>query len=312
MSASSTDGGAARARSPWLVPALVVAVMAISFAAVLFRATPELHPLTAAGWRLVIAGLTLSPLWRWLPRSARGAATLGGLAYALHFGAWVASLGLVSVLVSTTVVTTTPLVLALLALVTGRDRPGRRALIGLALGVGGVALLAWSHDATHATSSEGVTLALLGAAAMAVYLLVARRVRLSSWRESLAFSGVAALVGGLVLLACAAVVGAPLGPTTLAEAAVVVGAAALPQLVGHSILTWALGETTPTVVALATLGEPIGAALLAALLLGEPLTGLGLAACTLTLAAVALALTERTAGSARRPARPPAGTTERG
>lgn len=283
-------------RSPWLVPALTVAVIAISFAAVLFRATPRLHPLTAAGWRLVIAGAILSPLWSRLPRAARGAAALGGLAYALHFGAWVASLGLVSVLVSTTVVTTTPLVLALIALASGRDRPGPRALAGVALGGGGVALLALSQepDATATDgSSAGIALALVGAATMAGYFLVGRRVRLPTWRESLAFSGVAAAIGGAVLLVCAALAGAPLAPADLDEAAVVIGAAALPQLVGHSLLTWALTETTPTVVALSTLGEPIGAALLAAAFLGEPLTGLGLAACALTLGAVALALTER-------------------
>lgn len=289
--------GAARGKA-LLVPGLALAVIAISFAAILFRAAPEMHPLSASGWRLVIAGLVLAPFMRHLPRGAVGPALLAGLAYAVHFGSWVASLGLVSVLVSVTIVTTTPLVLALLGLVTGRDRPDACTLGGLALGAVGVVLLSLSGTDTHAGASvDGVLLALLGALAMAAYLLVARRVTRAASegavhpvRSSLALSGVAALVGGATLLVTAAAAGAPVLPASAHEAWIVIGAAALPQLVGHTLLTWALTRTTPTVVALTTLGEPVGAALLAALLLDEPLTTIGVLACALTLAGVAAAL----------------------
>jgi len=291
-----------------LISALALAVIAISFAAILFRAAPELHPLSAAGWRLVIAGLVLSPFVRHLPRGALLASGLAGIAYAVHFGAWVASLGLVSVLVSVTIVTTTPLVLALLGLVTGRDRPDARTLGGLALGAVGVMLLSLSsRGGDHAeTSLHGVLLALLGALAMAAYLLVARRVTrtptdasVHPLRASLALSGVAALVGGATLLLTAGLVGVRLMPTSAHEAWIVIGAAALPQLVGHTLLTWALTRTTPTVVALTTLGEPVGAALLAWAFLSEPLTAIGALACALTLGGVAAALSPRGEASAR-------------
>lgn len=284
----------ARSSTALVVPALVVAVIAVSFAAVLFRAAPELHPLSAAGWRLIIAGLVLTPFLRHLPRTAWRKGPFAGLAYALHFGCWVASLGLLSVLVSTTIVTTTPLMLAAFALVTGRDRPRARALFGMALGSCGVVLLATSMPSDGSdTSLHGVLLALVGAATGAVYLVTARSVQLPTMRASLAFSGVAALTGGVLLIATAAIVGAPLLPQTAEEAWVIIGAAALPQLVGHTLLTWSVTHTSPTTVALATLGEPIGAALLAWALLGEPLTALGIAACVLTLGAVGLALSDR-------------------
>jgi len=305
MSDATTSAPKSRAM---VLPALGAAVVAISFAAILFRLAPGLHPLAAAGWRLVIAGLVLLPFVRRLPRSAWRVAPLAGVAYAVHFGAWVASLGLLSVLVSTTVVTTTPLMLAAVALMSGRDRPRARALVGMALGMFGVVLLATSLPAaSNDNSLHGILLALLGAAAAAVYLLMARRVNFAEqaqpWRgdsnrkppsfpATLAFSGIAALVGGVVLLLSAVSVGAPLLPTTTTEVWVIVGAAALPQLVGHTMMTWALTRVTPTTVALATLGEPIGAALLAAALLDEPLTALGIGACCLTLGAVALALSD--------------------
>lgn len=331
-----------------VAPALALAVLAISLAAILFRLAPDLHPLTAAGWRLVTAGTLLSllvrahrarasaspppsrqsapsappdapgppapaaqpsraPDGRALPTKARALVLLGGLAYALHFGAWVASLGMVTVVVSVTAVTTTPILLAGVGLLTGRDRPSRRVLIGLALALPGVVLLAASA-APPATPSPapalGLTLALVGAAAMGLYFHVARRAVLlgtSPW----AFSAAATLLGGLLLLGTAALLGAPLLPQTATEAWVVLLAAAIPQLVGHTLMTWALRHTTPTVVALATLGEPVLSSLLAALLLAEALTPLGVFSSLLTLGAVAFVLAPRPVEPAPRPENAP-------
>lgn len=290
-----------------VAPALALAVLAISFAAILFRLAPDLHPLTAAGWRLLTAGSLLTVIVRLRapsappdplaprPPSAHVLVLLGGLAYALHFGAWVASLGMVTVVVSVTAVTTTPILLAGLGLVTGRDRPSPRVLLGLSLALPGVVLLAVSA-APPATPSPaptlGLGLALLGAAAMGAYFHVARRAVLAG-TSPLAFSAAATLLGGVLLIGAAALVGAPLLPKSAAEAWVVLLAAAVPQLVGHTLMTWSLRHTTPTVVALATLGEPVLSSLLAALLLAEALTPLGVFSSLLTLGAVAFVLARR-------------------
>jgi drug/metabolite transporter (DMT)-like permease len=45
--------------------------------------------------------------------------------------------------------------------------------------------------------------------------------------------------------------------------------AALPQLVGHTILNWAVAQISPTLVTLAILFEPVGASCLGYLLFGE-------------------------------------------
>jgi drug/metabolite transporter (DMT)-like permease len=42
-----------------------------------------------------------------------------------------------------------------------------------------------------------------------------------------------------------------------------------PQILGHSAFNWALAHFTPIFVTLAILGEPVGATLLAFLVLGE-------------------------------------------
>lgn len=282
-----------------LVLALVIAVFAISWAAVLFRLAPGLDPRTAAGWRLVIASTLLLSWLATRPRSTTprppryrlyvGAA---GLAYGVHFGTWVASLGLVPVALSVTAVTTTPLLLAVLGLVTGRDRPTRRLLSSLALGFAGLTLMAIDAPSEDFTLL-GILLAVLGAAAMGVYLWLARAAKVSATHDTLTFAAWAAMIGGLLLLSSAAATGAELGFASPEELLVVALAAAIPQLVGHSLLTWAVGRTTPTRVALATLGEPVLAGLIAMAVLGELLGLLALLGGLITLAAVALALTER-------------------
>jgi drug/metabolite transporter (DMT)-like permease len=45
--------------------------------------------------------------------------------------------------------------------------------------------------------------------------------------------------------------------------------AVFPQLIGHSTYNWALRYVSATVVSVSLLGEPIGASLLAVVLLGE-------------------------------------------
>lgn len=295
-----------------LVLALAVAIFAISWAAVLFRLAPGLDPRAAAGWRLVIAG-GLIGAWLLASRRAgrsgssgapagearRRALVLGaGAAYGLHFGAWVASLGLVPVALSVTAVTTTPLLLAVVGLVTGRDRPSPRTLVALAFGGGGLAVMAVAAGAGPAGGDTGwgVALAVTGAAAMGLYLLLARRATslggATGARSSLAFAGQAALIGGLLLLGAAAMAGVRLGFASVDELLVVAGAAAVPQLVGHTLLTWAVGRTDPTRVALATLGEPVLAGLLAWGVLGESLSGLAIVGGLMTLLAVGVALAE--------------------
>lgn len=274
--------------------ALVVAVIAISFAGPFFRKTEPTHPLVAAGLRLTIAAACFLP-WvlaarragRLSPRLLRAAA-LAGLFYGLHFGTWVWSLGLTTIAASVTLVTATPLLLAVAALRSGRDRPTRRLWFALGLAAVGVSAIGGYDFGTSPGALAGDALALLGAAAMAGYLLVARR--LGPDYDLGAFSGVATAVGGASLLGTAALLGiAPVAAS--AEAWLFVGLATLvPQLVGHTLLTWSLRHTTPTVVAMATVAEPVGATLLAWLWLGEAVSGPVAAGAAATLAAVVVAL----------------------
>jgi drug/metabolite transporter (DMT)-like permease len=278
------------ANKPLVPAALVGAIVAISFAAPLFLKTAPTHPLIAAGLRLAFASVLLSPFVvravrrGTLPRSSARAAVLAGLCYALHFGAWVSSLMLSSVAASVTLVTATPLLLAVVALVTGKDLPDRRLWLALAVAAAGIVTIGWADFQTSSDALRGDALAFIGMVAMAGYLLLARAQ--GPTLDVLAFSGVATVCGAVTLLGVAAAMGIPIRAASTEALLFIVAATLLPQMVGHTLLTWCLRHTTPTAVGLATVAEPVGASILAWFWLGEsidPLTGVG---CVLTIVAV--------------------------
>ncbi len=283
--------------------AVALGVLAISSAAILFRAAAPTHPLVEAAVRLSVAAALLAPMVMrgWLAKKLPGpvlrAAVLCGLLYGVHFGAWVNSLAMTSVAASVTIVTATPLLLAVVAIVTGRDRPDRRHYVAIALALLGVGLIG-GHDLSAPGALAGDALALLGAVAMALYLLIARSqgTRLEVW----SFSGVACAVGALALFAAALVAGVPIAVSSTRAFGYLVLAALVPQVVGHGMLTWALRELRPTVVGMATVGEPALATLMAWWLLSEVPAGLVLVGCAITLGAVMLAVWEPRQASATR------------
>lgn len=282
-------------RSARLVPlALAVAVASLSFAAIFFRLAGPTHPLVVAGTRLAIASLVLQVAVARalragrLPRRVLTRALVCGLLYGAHFGTWVTSLTMTSVASSVTLVTATPLVLAIVALWAGRDAPSRRHWLSIALALAGLSLIGWADFSLSTMALIGDGLALAGAAAMALYLLLVRG--LGSDLDVLAFGGVATAVGAASLLGAAALVGVPFEYASPSSLLWIAMAALVPQLVGHTLLTWSLRHATPTAVGIATVGEPVGATLLAWLWLGESVSPIVGAGCAVTLVAVALSL----------------------
>ncbi|MCK6520065.1 DMT family transporter [Myxococcota bacterium] len=254
--------------SPWTWPALIIAVLAISAAAVLARLAPEVHPVAMAFWRTAAVALLLAPALR-RPAPGDGPATLAaGVCLALHFWAWFASLQETSVLRSTVLVCLTPLWVGVAESVARRAPPSPRWTLGVVTALVGVGVMAWGAPGpTSAASLRGDGLALLGGVLAAAYLLFGRAVRPRV--GFLTYGAQVCLVCALTLAPLAAVLGAPLrgyGVTSWwALAAMALG----PQLLGHVLLNFSVKYVSASVVAAMILLEPVGASALAALALGE-------------------------------------------
>ncbi len=114
--------------------------------------------------------------------------------------------------------------------------------------------------------------------------------RLGPNLPTMAFLGVPCAVGATLLLGTAWLVDVPIDVPSTRALGFITLAALVPQLVGHGALTYALGSLRPTVVGMATVGEPVISTLLAFLFLHEALDALTAFGCAITLGGVFLAL----------------------
>lgn len=230
-----------------------------------------------------------------ISRRQIGLALAAGLALALHFGTWISSLEYTSVASSTALVTTNPLWIGLASFVLFGDKPRRKMLAGIALSLAG-SFLIFLSDSQHAAAGPnallGNALALIGSWCFSAYLMIGRRLR-AGLTLSL-YIWLAYGVAALFLFAGAGATGAPLAGFSTAAWLALLGMAVGPQLIGHTSYNWSLKHVSPTFVAVVTLGEPIGSALLAFLLFAEALAPLQAAGFALLLCGIYLAARSET------------------
>jgi drug/metabolite transporter (DMT)-like permease len=184
-------------------------------------------------------------------------------------------------------VTTQPVLVALAGWALLGERPSQGVALGIAVAAAGALLMA-GDDLGDAGSLRGDVLALAGAVFAAAYFLAGRHLRRT--RSNLAYVGVVYPVAALVLLAALVVSGRPVRGHSSEAYGYIVLLAFVPQLLGHTALNWALGSLTAVVVAIAVLGEPVGATLIAATLLDEPPTLVQLVGALSVLGGVFVAL----------------------
>jgi drug/metabolite transporter (DMT)-like permease len=287
---------------PYLV--LLAGVLIVSTAGVMINQaiTLGVHPLTIAAGRLLSAALILTPIaWgaqgnelRRIERRDWLWGLLAGVFLALHFAAWISSLAYTSVASSTALVTTNPVFVALISWLIFRERLSRGVWLGVLLTVGGSVLVGLSDSAGGSGSNPllGDALALLGALTATGYFLVGRslRARLSLlpyiW---LVYSAAGVVLVIWMLLAGQTLLGLPPLAYLL-----LLGLAIGPQLLGHTSFNWALKYLSATFVTVAILGEPIGSAVLAVLLLDQQIQPLQLLGGAVLLVGIAVAtLAER-------------------
>ena len=278
----------------------VVGLIGVSASGPLMAAS-DAPALAIAFWRNALATGVLVPVAAVSRRaevaamSAREIAlvTVAGAALALHFATWVSSLKLTSVASATALVCTQVGWVVLIGRMRGR-RVSRAVLVGLAVSFAGVVVVSGVDVSISRRALGGDALALAGGVFAAVYTYLG-----ASARRSLSTTTYTTLCYGtcaLLLLPAAVLAGQPLtgfsAQTWAGIAAVTVAA----QLLGHSVFNHLLAVVSATVVSLVLLLEVPGAALLAAVFLGEtPPVGVYLG-LVLVLTGLAIVVTHPAAG----------------
>jgi len=270
--------------------AIAIAILAVSTASIFVRfAQLEAPSIVIATLRLGFAVVVIAPFAliryrRELQALTRHELLLGafsGGCLAIHFAAWITSLEYTSVVSSVVLVATGPLWVALFSPLFLREPLTRLVLTGMLLALLGGVTIALGDSCVIDGSlvcpsfSEflsgdallGNFLALVGAWAIAGYLMIGRKLRSGMSLVPYVFVvyGVAAAVLAAAMFASGQ---SPVGFSGITY--VWIGLLALiPQLIGHSTFNWILRYLPVTLVAITTLGEPIGSAVLAWFILKE-------------------------------------------
>jgi len=264
---------------PYLL--LFIAVVAVSFSAIIVVELNETYGVkyeVTAMYRTLFAGIGALLLsfrkkkinWVFQKSTLRKSHwyVLAGLLLAIHFASWFVSLGFTSIAISTTLVDTVPIFLAVFGYLFFKEKINYIGMIGIGIALTGGVLLAFSSTNDTTTQSNpmfGVILSLIGALTVAFYFLIGKKilqdaplwpyfalVNLSSAFFLFVYCSIYSKFGDFELF-----VFPPLVFVLFIVSAMV------PSLIGHATYNYSLKKIPAYVVGVAILGEPIGATIFA-------------------------------------------------
>jgi drug/metabolite transporter (DMT)-like permease len=274
--------------------ALFAGATAIASSA-LFVKVSETGPVSTAFWRVFLA---LPVLWAWALaggwavhvanyRGGRGLMWAAGLFFVGDLAVWHFSILLTSVTNATLLANLAPIFVTLAAWLLFRQTPTGLFLTGLAFALAGMALLIGSDFQLAGSALLGNILGVVTAMFYAGYQMVVTRLRAGvSTASIMAWSSA---ITTLVLLPLALASGEHFWPVSAMGWIKLSGLALVSQVAGQSLIAYAMAHLPATMSSVGLLLQPVIAALLAAVLLGEALQALQIAGGVMMLAGIGIA-----------------------
>ena len=258
--------------SDWLL--LGLSVFAISWSAPLIRLAFPIPVLVIVFARLGFAFLIMF-FFSWyrkektnyiFTRNSNSLLILAGLSLGAHFWFWTESLKHTSIIISVVLVTLHPIFVGFGAYFFLKEPFSRSLVFGAAIALLGT-LIMTGMDISLQNSLWGNFLALIGGIFFSIFLVVSRAMRkeISTFTYSAIVYGLATLFVGFGFIF------SDVQFVTVSPSAywALIGIVVLPQLIGHTTINWTLGIFPAAIVGIAIVCEPIGASLLAVILLDE-------------------------------------------
>jgi len=192
---------------------------------------------------------------------------LSGAFLALHFVLWISSLSYTTVASSVVLVTTSPIFVAIASHFLFHEKLSRHTILGIVICLVGAVVIGYGDWRIGSKPFLGDMLAFFGTLSVVGYLLIGRRLRQNT--GLLSYSCLVYSSAALFLLLAVFTLNYRLSGYSATTYLMFVLLALLPQILGHLSINWALGFVPATLVAIAVLGEPVGAAALAFVILNE-------------------------------------------
>ncbi len=194
---------------------------------------------------------------------------ISGILLAIHFATWFLSLEYVSVAISTTLVDTVPIFMAMFGFVFFREKINRFGIIGIIFAfIGGVLLaFATTDDTSQGNPVLGIFFALIGALTVTFYFLIGKKILQNSplWP----YFGLVNLISGISLLIYNLIRGYDLFEYTAIAFVFILLMAIGPSLIGHATYNYSLRRLPAYLVGTVIVAEPVGATILGIVILSE-------------------------------------------
>jgi drug/metabolite transporter (DMT)-like permease len=276
----------------WPYLALVAGVLCIAWSAILVRWTDMPGP-ASAFYRMLIPAIVLAPTWligrrpKRVNRQTLSIIVIGGTFFALDLAFFNTSILQTSAANATLLGNNTPVFVGLIGWLAFREPPSKAFWIGLSLALAGSVVIVWGDLIRHFKFGWGDAMALAASAFFAVYMLATERVRKTT--STLVFLRLAMIASAAFLFILNVTLGISLKVPHGRSWAALFGLGLVSQLGGYLALTYALGHLPATAASISLLSQGPLTAVLAALLLAEPLSGSQILGGALVLAGVGLA-----------------------
>jgi drug/metabolite transporter (DMT)-like permease len=255
---------------------LILSVSMVSSASILILLVPEdVHSFVIVFWRTLYGAIFMATiglvrgdfktLRQHVTRDSRHWLVAIGIVLSLHFCTWFQSLKMTTVAASVVLVDSSPIFTAILSTLFLGEALRRRSWAGILIATIGAIFLAWGDfGGSGLEALVGDLLALSGAVFLALYFIGGRRI--AKEMPITVYTSIIYLIAAITTLGICI----PLNlnvlvfdPTIIA---IFLGLAIFPTVLGHSVNNYLLTKVPAYVVSSAVLGEPIGAAILAALI----------------------------------------------
>lgn len=258
--------------------AVVIGVIAVSTSAVLVKLADSAPAAIIANYRLLFAVIIMAPLilmkhrheFRLIPKKDWIFSALAGIFLALHFILWFESLNYTSVASSVVLVTLQPIFAFLGTYFFFNERFSSGAVISMIIALFGSMIISWGDFQISGIALFGDILALLGAMAITVYFLFGQSVRrnLSLMTYTFIVYGVSTIALTIYNL----FLQNPFFGYPANHWWIFLALAIFPTFFGHTLFNWALKWLSASTISMGIVFEPIGASILAYIILGEQIT----------------------------------------
>jgi drug/metabolite transporter (DMT)-like permease len=257
-----------------VIPLLILSVSMVSSASILILFSAS-HPFVIVFWRTLYGAVFMATigiirgdfkaLKQLVTRENRHWLIAIGITLSLHFCTWFQSLFMTTVAASVVLVDSSPIFTAILSTLFLGEALRRRSWAGILIASIGAVVLAWGDfGGSGIVALTGDLLALSGAVFLALYFIGGRRV--AKEMPITVYTSIIYLVAAITTLAICIPINLNVIVFEPTEVAIFLALAIFPTVLGHSVNNYLLTKVPAYVISSAVLGEPIGAALLAALI----------------------------------------------